>query len=213
MTLLQNCLRTVSKQTAMISGKSLLNERLTISATLMDTFREWSGLEDSAAIETKLIGTEVFSLEVRILPMLLIMATVVSGFIISASLVEEREYKTLNAVLVTPITPLEVIVAKSFYGLFLGLVLGVVILVLNGSFTGEVHLIILFLILGTFFTVGIGLAGGVIMNNITDLIARMKLFNLFLLFPALVIFFPQIPQWIGKLFPLYYFSTSESTFN
>ena len=43
------------------------------------------------------------------------------------------------------------------------------------------------------------------MDNITDLVARMKLFNIFLQLPALVILFPQIPQWVGMLFPTYYF--------
>ena len=37
------------------------------------------------------------------------------------------------------------------------------------------------------------------------MVARMKIFNLVLLFSVFIIFFPQIPQWIGKFFPTYYF--------
>ncbi|MFQ6089318.1 MAG: ABC transporter permease, partial [Candidatus Methanofastidiosia archaeon] len=189
----------------LISGESLLNERITIGAALLGAFREFSGTEELVTFETRLIGEEKFSLQVRLIPFLLIVAAMIGGLIISMSLIEEREKKTLNAVMVTPITPFEVILAKSLYGLFLGLVLGILILVFNSSLTGELYLVMIFLILGILFSVGIGLMAGVLMDNITDLIARMKIFNLFLQFPALVILFPQIPQWIGKFFPTYYF--------
>ena len=189
----------------LISGKSLLNERVTIGATLANAFREVSGKEETILFETKVIGTDKDPWKVRFVPFLVMLAALVAGMIISASLIEEREKKTLNAVLVTPITPLEVIIAKALFGLFLGLILGIIILVLNGALTGGFLLIMLFLILGTTFTVALGLMAGVMMDNITDLITRMKIFGVILYFPALIIMFPQIPQWLGKFFPTYYF--------
>ena len=189
----------------LISGKSLLNERLTIGATLVKAFRESLGAEGVVTLETRLIGTGELSIKSRMIPVFLVYATMIAAMILSASLLEEREHKTLNAVLITPTTPLEVILAKSLYGLFLGLTLGILILVLSSSLTGGMLLIMLFLILGTLFAVGIGLMAGVIMKDITDLIARMKLMGFFFMLPALVILFPQIPQWIGNFFPTYYF--------
>lgn len=189
----------------LISGKSLLNERVTIGATLENAFREVSGEKETILFETKETGADVYPWKVRFVPFFVIIAVTVAGMIISASLIEEREKKTLNAVLVTPITPLEVITAKALFGLFLGLILGTIILVLNGALTGGFLLIMLFLVLGTTFTVAIGLMAGVMMDNITDLITRVKTFGVILYFPAVVIMFPQIPQWIGKFFPTYYF--------
>jgi len=189
----------------LISGKSLSNERVTIGATLANVFREVSGKEETVLFETKVIGTDKDPWKVRLVPFLTIFAVMVAGMIISASLIEEREKKTLNAVLVTPITPLEVIMAKALFGLFLGLILGTIILVLNGALTSGFLLITLFLILGTTFTVALGLMAGVVMDNITDLITRIKIFGVILYFPALIIMFPQIPQWLGKFFPTYYF--------
>jgi ABC-2 type transport system permease protein len=191
--------------TLLISGKSLLNERLTVGAALIEAYRESANIDNLATIETKLIGTEEFSLKQRFIPFILVYTTMIAAMIISASLIEEREFKTLNAVLVTPITPLEVIIAKSLYGMFLGLVLGILILVLTGSLMGSIHLILLFLVLGMFFGIGIGLVAGVVMKDITDLMSRMKLLGFFFMLPALVMLFPQIPQWLGKLFPTYYF--------
>lgn len=189
----------------LISGKSLSNERVTIGATLANVFREVSGKEETVLFETKVIGTDKDPWKVRLVPFLTIFAVMVAGMIISASLIEEREKKTLNAVLVTSITPLEVIMAKALFGLFLGLILGTIILVLNGALTSGFLLITLFLILGTTFIVALGLMAGVMMDNITDLITRIKIFGVILYFPALVIMFPQIPQWLGKFFPTYYF--------
>jgi len=117
--------------------------------------------------------------------------------------VGEREKKTINALLVSPISTTEIILSKTLFGLFLGVVLGSIILLIYNSFTAT--LILPFLFLGTVFTVGIGLITGSVMDNITDLIARQKIFNMLLTFPALVILFPQIPQWIAKFFPTYYF--------
>ncbi|MBU7041469.1 MAG: ABC transporter permease, partial [Theionarchaea archaeon] len=154
----------------LVSGKSLLNDRLTVGATLVKVYQEQMGAEEVISFETRTVGGEEYPLKVRIMPFMLIIAVMVGGLIISSSLVEERELKTLNAVLVTPITPLEVIVAKTLFGLFLGFVLSAIILALNSTLTGGLYLVVLFLILGTLFTVGLGLIGGVIMKNITDLI-------------------------------------------
>ncbi|MBU7015135.1 MAG: ABC transporter permease [Theionarchaea archaeon] len=189
----------------LVSGKSLLNDRLTVGATLVKVYREQMGAENVVSFDTKVVGGEEYPLRIRMVPFLLIISAMVGGLILSSSLVEERELKTLNAVLVTPITPLEVVMAKTLFGLFLGLVLGTIILVLNGSLTGGLYLVLLFLILGTLFAVGLGLIGGVMMKNITDLITRMKIVGVFLWFPALVLLFPSIPQWLGKFFPTYYF--------
>ncbi|HHN81356.1 MAG TPA: ABC transporter permease [Methanomicrobia archaeon] len=187
----------------LLSGSSQLNERATLLAVASQAIKESQGLPDVVDIERIVLPAEGYSLKTRLIPFLLIIATVVGGLIISASLIEEREQKTLDALLVSPATAGEVIVSKSLFGMFLGLVLGVLILLLNNSLSSA--LVIVSLVLGVGFTVGLGLMAGVVMDNITDLIARMKLFNIFLQFPALVILFPQIPQWVAKLFPTYYF--------
>jgi len=187
----------------LFSGKSLLNERAILWATASYALKESYGEPDTIAFDTRTLSEEGLPLKVRLIPFLLILSAMIGGLIISSSLIEEREQKTLDAVLVTPMTPFEVIMSKSLYGLFLGLVLGIIILVLNNSLNSP--LVVLFLLFGTLFTVGLGLIAGVVMDNITDLIARMKIFQLFIQLPALIVLFPQIPQWLGKLVPTYYF--------
>lgn len=186
-----------------VSGKSLLSERASVQSTVSSSISEMEGRPSLIDIDTHLLGEETYSLKVRFIPTLTLFSILISGFIISASMVEEREKKTINAILVSPVSSSEVIFSKTLYGLFLGVILGSLILMLHSSFTGV--LVVPFLLLGTIFTVGLGLITGSVMDNITDLIARMKIFNMLLTFPALVILFPQIPGWIAKFFPTYYF--------
>ena len=50
----------------------------------------------------------------------------------------------------------------------------------------------------------IGLLCGTLIKDITTLFAVWKTAGIFLFGPALIYMFPQIPQWIGKIFPTYY---------
>lgn len=186
----------------MLSAKLQYDEELIVISSVKKAYYDMLGINPAVTVHTVALGEGDYSVEVRIIPFLVIISIMIGGLIISTSLIEEREQKTLSAVLVTPMSPFEVILSKSVFGLFIGLVLGVLILALNNALTNA--LILLFLILGTIFTVALGLIGGAVMDNITDLVARMKMFQLFLQFPSFVILFPQIPQWIGKLFPTYY---------
>jgi len=186
-----------------VSGSSLLSDRLSLASTTSSAISEMEGVGSLVNIESEVVGDEEFSLRVRLIPSIILFSILVAGFIISASLVEEREKKTINALLISPVSTTEIILSKTLFGLFVGVVLGSLILLLYNIFSGI--LILPFLLLGTVFTVGIGLITGSVMDNITDLIARQKIFNSVLIFPALVVLFPQIPQWIAKFFPTYYF--------
>ncbi len=187
----------------LFSGSSLPNVRASLYAISASVLADLDGTPSAARIEQTILQEEGLSLQVRLIPFLVIIAAVIGGLIISSSLIEEREQGTMSAMFVSPATPLEIISAKALFGLFLGMVMGMLILLLNNALTDA--LILVFLLFGVLFTVGLGLIAGVIMDNITDLVARMKLFNIFLQLPALVILFQQIPQWVGMLFPTYYF--------
>ncbi|MBA7540482.1 GTPase Der [subsurface metagenome] len=83
--------------------------------------------------------------------------------------------------------------------------MGVVILVLNQAFGTEPMLLILVLAFGAIMAGEIGLLCGALIKDITTLFAIWKAGGILLFGPAIIYMFPQIPQWIGKLFPTYYF--------
>jgi ABC-2 type transport system permease protein len=49
-----------------------------------------------------------------------------------------------------------------------------------------------------------GLMLGVLNHEISGLFAVVKSMGIFLYAPAIISMFPQLPQWIAKLFPTYY---------
>ncbi len=82
--------------------------------------------------------------------------------------------------------------------------MGVVILVLNQAFGVEPALLLLLLGLGAIMAAEFGLLCGALIKDITTLFAIGKVGGILLFGPAIIYMFPQIPQWIGKLFPTYY---------
>ena len=120
------------------------------------------------------------------------------------SVVNEKEKKTLEALVVTPTTIGDVFVAKGLLGIILSLVMGIVILILNQAFGAESALLLLVLVLGAIMAAEIGLLLGVFVKKTTSLFAVVKFGGLLLYAPALIYLFPQIPEWIGRIFPTYY---------
>jgi len=60
------------------------------------------------------------------------------------------------------------------------------------------------LALGAVMAAGLGLLMGLVLRDITTLFAVWKLGGILLFGPAFVYMFPQIPEWLGRLFPTYY---------
>ncbi len=50
----------------------------------------------------------------------------------------------------------------------------------------------------------IGLLVGTFANNLNSLTAAMKILGMLLFAPVIIYLFPDIPQWIGRIFPTYY---------
>ncbi|MGM0599797.1 MAG: ABC transporter permease [Candidatus Rifleibacteriota bacterium] len=93
-----------------------------------------------------------------IFPMLIIMSMGMIGFIgLPMAIVEEKEKGTLNAIFLTPVTTSEFIIGKSLFGFFLSLFTILTILTLNGKWSGNNFYLILFVLLGIFLTIFIGL--------------------------------------------------------
>jgi len=133
------------------------------------------------------------------------MAIFISGFSIPASsLVDEKQKRTIGALLITPVTQLELFMAKGSIGIIISMIMGVTILLLNHALNGQLGLLILILFLGAMMACSFGLMLGAHINDMGSLYSVIKGLGIFLYGPGIVAMFPQIPQWIGKLFPTYY---------
>lgn len=192
--------------TAYVWGESLAKNRAILNVAVVNAVRELAGQEAPVEIESVTLGDEVIiPWNDRLLPLIVLMTVLVGGiFLPAAAVINEKEKKTLQALVVTPTTAGDVFAAKGLLGLILSLLMGIVILVLNQAFGAQPALLILVLALGAVMAVGLGLLLGALIRNITTLFATVKLGGILLFGPALVYMFPQIPQWVGQVFPTYY---------
>lgn len=191
----------------LVSGESLASDRVIVSITTLDLARAVEGRTAPVDVEVVPLGaTDERSLVQRMVPLLVLMAMLVAGvFVTSFSLVEERERRTLAAVLVTPATLLDVLAAKGTFGLALAVAMATVTLALNGALAGSPVALLLALLVGALMAVTIGLLYGTLAHDARSLYTLFKSLNVVLVGPVVFYLFPEWPQWIARLFPTYWF--------
>ena len=114
-------------------GESLAKNRTILGVTIANLVRELTGQEAPVEIEAITLGDEVsIPWSDRLLPLVVLMAVFLGGlFLPAASVIDEKEKKTLEALVVTPASIGDIFIAKGLMGIILSLFMGVVILVLN----------------------------------------------------------------------------------
>lgn len=192
--------------TVFVWGESTLINRATPATAVVSLTRDLIGQEAPVEIVTETLG-ENASLPwgERLLPFVLMMAIMLGGMMVpAASLVEEKQKRTLRAITTTSVSLGEVFVAKGLTGVILSVVMAVVTLLLNQAFGGSPWLLLFVLFLGAVMSASIGILAGAFISDITTLFSVFKAGGILLYAPALIYMFPSIPQWIGMLFPTYY---------
>ena len=192
--------------TAYVWGESLAKNRTILTVTTTDLLREMSGQEVPVTIETITVGDdEVIPWNDRLLPFIVLMAVFLGGlFLPATSIITEKEQKTINALTVTPASLEDVFVAKGIMALILSLFMGVLVLILNQAFGAQPLLLVMLLAMGAIMAAEVGLICGALLKDVSTLFAVWKTGGILLFGPAIIYMFPQIPQWIGRMFPTYY---------
>ena len=191
---------------AYIWGGSLLKNRVIVGVALAYLIRELTGVEAPVDVTTALVGEgESIPWQQRLLPFIVLMASVLGGSMVPAtSLVEERQKRTLKALVITPTTLGDVFVAKGVSGVILSYYGVIVVLLLNGGMGPRPALLLGVLGLGTIMASAFGLLLGAFIKDVDTLFAVFKGTGILLYAPALVYLFPAIPQWVGRIFPTHY---------
>ncbi len=192
--------------TAYVWGESLAKHRVIAQVTLLDLVRKLSGREAPVDITVNTLGDEAsIPWSDRLLPLMVLMAVFIGGmFLPATSLVTEKQKRTLEALTVTPTTLREVFLAKGILGFVISLAMGLIILALNQAFGGQPDLLVLMLALGAVMAAELGLILGAFAKDMSSLFAVWKSGGILLFGPAIIYLFPEIPQWIGQIFPTYY---------
>ncbi len=187
-------------------GQSLLKDRAVLASAIAVQIREMVGQESPVEIVEQTIGDgENVPWEERLLPFVVLMTILIGGTMVpAASLVDEKQSRTITALTITPTSLGELFVAKGLLGIILSVGMGVLILLMNRAFGSQPLLLIVVLGLGAVMAATFGVLLGVLVKDINTLFATIKGLGLLLYAPAIVYLFPAIPAWVGRLFPTYY---------
>jgi len=189
-----------------IWGESMAKNRTIIGVAIANTVRELTAQKAPIEIETITLGDKVsIPWNDRLLPFIVLMAVFLGGLMLpSTSIALEKEKRTIRALMITPTSIEDIFLAKGIFGFTLSLLMGILILVLNKAFGTEPVLLTIVLALGAVMAAELGMLLGAYVKDFATIFAIWKSAGIILFAPAIVYLFPQIPGWIGKIFPTYY---------
>ncbi len=188
-----------------IGGESYASNRIILEVTAIDLVREIEGGSAPVEVKVESFGKAGLPISVRLVPIIVFYALVIAGiFVPGSSLVEEKEQGTLMAMLVTPVKTPEVLVAKWTMGTLFASVMAIVALALNSALGANWLEVIAVVVVAAALSTTIGLLVGVVSKDSTVLFGIVKGSGIFLFAPTIFYIFPDWPQWIAKLFPLYW---------
>ena len=187
-------------------GESPGSNLLIIESAISRAFVQMVGMEMPIAVESVQLGdADTATWTERLLPLIVLMTVVLGGTMVpAASLVEEKQKRTLIGLTTSPVTLLEVYVSKTLLGVTTGLIMGVAILIVNQAFGNQPLLLVGVLTLSALASAVFGVMLGSLVKDINVLLAVLKGAGLVLFAPGILELFPQAPEWIAQIFPTYY---------
>ena len=176
------------------------------AGTILDLVRDAAGREAPLSVDVISAGETSLEIETRMIPLMVVLVVAVAGAMLPAlSLVEERERHTLDAVLVTPASIPDVMVAKGLLGVLTGSLVGVVTLALNGVLDTGPVLLVAAVVVGAVMMAEFGLALGSWARDSNTLFTVWKAGAIVLIFPVVFFIWDGFPEWVARLGPTFYF--------
>jgi ABC-2 type transport system permease protein len=189
-----------------IGGESLASNRAVVIATVLDLVRDVEGSDPPVTVEVVTLGEEGMPLDLRMLPLMVMFAVAIAGAMVpAASIVEEKERRTIDALLVSPTSIGEVLAAKGVLGWMFGMAAAGVTLAINQAFGARPALLVLAVAIGALMMVEVGLILGAWAPDTNTLFAAWKGGAMVLVYPVVFFLWPDLPGWIARLGPTYYF--------
>lgn len=198
--------RETSQVTVLYWSESLAKDIAVIDSALDQAAAQITNAEPRITVRDVQLGAALTpTWSERLLPVIVLMTIVLGGVMVpSASLMDEKQKHTLSALTVSPASLFEVYISKALLGVGLGTAMGIIVLVLNNAFGGQPGLLILTMVMGSAASSLFGVILGSLISSINALLAVIKTLGLVLFAPALIQLIPDVPAWIGRLFPTYY---------
>jgi ABC-2 type transport system permease protein len=189
-----------------IGGESLASTRVVLSVTTLDLVRAVEGRSSQVEVVLEDFGAETVPIASRLVPVIVMYALVMAGIFLTAfAVVEEREKRTLEALVVTPLRLSEVLLAKALMGFVVAVAMAFVTLALNGALGGSPAALLLSVTVAALMSTAIGLVFATGARSVQMLFALVKGTGFLIVGPVVFYLFPEWPQWIARIFPTYWF--------
>ncbi|MGI5853112.1 MAG: ABC transporter permease [Bacillota bacterium] len=176
------------------TDESSPNTSMIIQSTLREMARAFSGIVEPMQLNVKPVRS--ISSSQAMLPTWIVMALMSGLTLLPATIASERQLKTLDALLITPASFLDIVVGKAAYGVVLSLFGSLVIMVVNGSMVGNLALAWLYILLGAVMASFLGALIGV---AVKDLQAASSVSTVAYIFLLWGMWFSELPGVIGTI--------------
>ena len=108
----------------------------------------------------KVVETNTYDINIMYSSTILLMSFLAGTSLVAGMLAEEKERKTLRMLMVTPASFADVVLGKLLVGLSYQIVLTLAVVDIEGGYMGQIPLIVFFALLGSCFSVSLGLLAG-----------------------------------------------------
>ena len=146
----------------------------------------------------------------------LLSSLLVGTGIVPHLMVEEKEKKTLRMLMASPASFADVVAAKLLVGLVFQLLLALLAVAITGGFSGQIPLLLLFILLGSLFSVSAGLLVGSLVNTtgatsaFCGIMSFLYVLPLFFVGPFALLLGSNVFSQIIKILPTYYIAEGAS---
>ena len=189
-----------------IGGESLASNRVILTVSTLDLVRAVEGKAAAVEVVVEDFGGETLPLSARLVPLIVMYALVMAGVFLTAfAVVEEREKRTLDALIVTPVRLGEVLLAKGLLGFVVAATMAFVTLALNDALGDSAAGLLLSVVVAAAMSTALGLVFATVARNGQMLFALTKGTGFLIVGPVVFYLFPDWPQWIARIFPTYWF--------
>ncbi len=189
-----------------IGGESLASNRVILSVTTLDLLRAVEGKTAPVKVVVEDFGEGALPLAARLVPLIVMYALVMAGVFLTAfAVVDEREKRTLDALIVTPLRLGEVLLAKALLGFVVAVAMALVTLALNDALGSSPAALLVTVLAAAAMSTALGLVFATAARNTQMLFALIKGTGFLIVGPVIFYLFPDWPQWIARVFPTYWF--------
>jgi ABC-2 type transport system permease protein len=150
---------TVDAQTEALLQTAIINYARAIANPQPPVTITTAAINPPSSTSTESLLAQVYT------PLVLLLSLTVGTTFIPLLLLEEKEMKTLRMLLVTPASFMDILTGKLLIVLVFQLAITSVALAIQGGFSGDVPLVVFYVLIGAFFSLSLGLFFGSIFNT------------------------------------------------